>query len=82
MKDDRFNFTDFIESIGFRKSNDQTYIYRISDNQELYLHINRGDYIIPVSSDIRFRKEIPKKKEQAEKQFKVIGEVLKTSFEK
>ncbi len=81
MERKNFEFKNYIIRKGFKKVSETNFVYKLSKDNELKLYIERGDYIIPVSLDLRFREEIPQNEKQADNQFKTIGEVLEISFE-
>ncbi|UOU99919.1 hypothetical protein MUU74_08180 [Chryseobacterium daecheongense] len=82
MENKDFDFIDFINNKGFNRSDDRTFIYKVSNEEEVSLYIDKGEYIIPIALDLRFRKEIPKNENQAKKEFKTIEEILEITFEK
>lgn len=82
MEKTDFDFIHFIANKGFNRVSDKAFIYKISDEEEVRLYIDKGEYIIPAALDLRFRKEIPKNENQAEKEFKTIEEILEIIFEK
>ncbi|WP_330747590.1 hypothetical protein [Chryseobacterium sp. CP-77] len=80
MEKTDFDFIHFIANKGFNRVSDKAFIYKISDEEEVRLYIDQ--YIIPAALDLRFRKEIPKNENQAEKEFKTIEEIFEIIFEK
>ncbi|SFN91983.1 hypothetical protein SAMN05421594_4711 [Chryseobacterium oleae] len=82
MEKENFEFKNYIFQKGFEKVDETNFVYKVSNDYEVNLYIEQGDYIIPVSPDLEFRKEIPKNEKQAEKEFAVISEVLKISLNK
>lgn len=80
METSKFNFSEFLISKGFKKTNYNIFKYIDEDNYELTLAIRNDEYIMPFTADKRFRSEIPKTEEKAISSFNTIEEIVGIKF--
>ena len=77
-----FDFIEFIESMGFKKINNNNFEYVLENSFPLQLIFENNQYVIPYTPEKQFRTTIPTIKEIAEKSFKNIEEILDINFKK
>lgn len=80
MEKNKFDFSKFLISKGFKIFNANKYKYLVENDYELVLEIVENEYILPFALDKQFRSDIPKTVEKAEKSFKTMEEILGIEF--
>ncbi len=74
MKNENFDFIDYCKSRGFFKKANGNLQYR-KKGRDLEMKFSSGRYIISITPDFYFAKEIPVTQNQADDQFDIIEKV-------
>ncbi|QFG54492.1 hypothetical protein [Chryseobacterium sp.] len=75
MKTENFDFIEYCKSRGLIKKSNGNMLRKVADDFLFEVRFLNGRYIIPVTPDFYFSKEIPKSKEVADHQFEVVQKI-------